>query len=140
MNWNSIHYRKGYKYQLVLPYSVQTDIRPGADIVSPTGLFGLTAEGLLWVNAYYAWDGASGPAIDTNTIQRGGLCHDVLYQMMRDGLLDIGYRGAADALLRQLCIEDGMLPIRALYVYYGVRFCGKVCALPEHENKVITAP
>lgn len=137
---NSIFYRKGYKYQLAVPYSVQTDIHPPADVVSPTGLFGLTSEGLLWVNAYYAWDGASGPAVDTRSIMRGGLCHDVLYQMMREGMLDIGYRGSADALLRKLCIEDGMLPIRARYVYYAVRFCGKACALPEHDNGIHEAP
>ena len=33
----------------------------------------------------YAWDGASGPTMDTKSIMRGALAHDGLYQLMREG-------------------------------------------------------
>lgn len=48
----------------------------------------------------YAWDGASGPTIDTKNTIKASLIHDCLYQAMRLGILDQSYRKAADKELR----------------------------------------
>lgn len=56
----------------------------------------------------YAWDGPSGPTFDTANFMRG----------------------AADNLLRAMCIEDGMSALRACWVWKGVRWGGKGAAGP----------
>ena len=76
----------------------------------------------LTVEERYAWDGPSGPTIDTKSFMRGSLIHDALYQLMREGHLDRKvWRLYADKLLRKLCLEDGMSKFRAWYVYNAVR-------------------
>lgn len=133
----AIKYRDGYKYQLHEPYIVQTAIIPqehiGHDfiILSPTGL--------LMISAGYAWDGPSGPTIDTKNFMRGSLVHDALYQLMRHKLLDCGWRETADSELRRICREDGMSWLRAWWVYKGVRIGGESSAEWQEEN-ILTAP
>lgn len=86
-----IHYRAGYKYQLVKDYSQQLDLRLPADII--TEYISLSKSGLLTMFKGYAWDGCSGPTYDDKTNMRGGLLHDGGYQLMRLGLLSQEYRG-----------------------------------------------
>ena len=83
-----ISYKKGYKYQLVEAYTVKISIRPKKSVASPSEFIVLTADGLLTINKGYAWDGPSGPALDTCNFMRGSLVHDALYQLMREKLLD----------------------------------------------------
>ena len=89
----------------------------------------LRPEGELLILEGYAWDGASGPAMDTKSIMRGALVHDGLYQLMREGGLPLSYRKTADKLLRKMCREDGMMRIRAWWVYLAVRIFGKEAAI-----------
>lgn len=72
----------------------------------------------------YAWDGASGPAIDTHSFMRASCVHDALYQMIREGALPESARAAADANMRALAQEDGMPGIRAWWTWAGVRLFG----------------
>ena len=72
---------------------------------------------VLTIYPRYAWDGPSGPTIDTKTFMRGSLFHDALCQLIGEGLLDKKYRKYADQLLRKLCLEDGMSKFRVWYVY-----------------------
>ena len=83
-----IAYKKGYKYQLTEAYTVDILIHPDADIHSNSGYIDLTAEGTLTIKKGYAWDGPSGPTVDTRNFMRGSLVHDALYQLMREGALD----------------------------------------------------
>ena len=134
-----IFYRSGYEYQLRADYTINLPFVPDTtlDIIEPFYTFAI--NGTLTVKAGYAWDGASGPAIDTKTFMRGSLVHDVLYQMMREGLLDPGkYREPADAILRDICREDGMMAIRAWWVYQGVRLAGEGPA--RKEKPEMSAP
>lgn len=137
MKKRCIKYRDGYKYQLAEPYMVQTAIRPkehiGHDFIV------LTVDGLLMVNKGYAWDGASGPAINTLNFRRGSLVHDCFYQLMREKLLDCGWRETADSELRRICQEDGMSWLRAWWVYKAVRMGGEGSAKWQDE-KILTAP
>ena len=81
-----IKYKAGYKYQLKSNYAVTISIKPPADITTP--YITLNAQGMLTLKDGYAWDGPSGPTIDTLTFMRGSLIHDALYQLMREGKLD----------------------------------------------------
>ena len=133
-----IIYREGYKYQLADTYSVQVDIFPMDNI--NTDFLILYDDGLLTIREGYAWDGASGPAIDTKNFMRGSLVHDALYQLMRLGLLRQEQRDAADILLRKIVREDGMSAIRAWWVYWGVRIGGAFSATPDGDNPILEAP
>lgn len=127
-------YRKlrGYKYEIMDCEKFQTDIL-GMDKV--TGWFSLDEDGVLLVYKHYCYDGPSGPTIDTANFMRGALAHDVLYQMMREGLLPRLYRKYADQLLRQICLEDGMSRFRAWYVYKAVRMFSKKSSLPRKNPR-----
>jgi hypothetical protein len=132
-----IQYCKGYKYQLNSDWWVETPIRGVA--ASIPRYAELAPTGILTVHAGYAWDGPSGPTIDTPDFMRGSLAHDVLYQMMREGDLDISYRETADKLLEALCIEDGMTELRAGYVYAAVREFAAPAARRQ-DRKIFEAP
>lgn len=133
-----ISYRAGYKYQLVASYSLVVEISPAEQIM--TDFIVLDVGGLLTINNGYAWDGASGPAIDTKNFMRGSLVHDALYQLMRGRNIGQEHRKTADQILRRICQEDGMSAIRAWWVYQGVRFGGGHAADPDKDNPVLTAP
>lgn len=134
-----IRYKDGYKYQLCKTYTVWTGIRPPAAITTP--FVCLSPDGLLRIRRGYAWDGPSGPAIDTHNFMRGSLVHDALYQLMREGYLDPDTcRRSADALLRDICIEDGMSWIRAWWVYLSVRLAARSCATESSRKPLLTAP
>ena len=132
-----ISYRKlrVYKYQLVEEYTIKIQLKPEKNI--STDFIGLDTEGNLTIKVKYAWDGPSGPTIDTKNFMRGSLVHDTLYQLMRQGKIDINKRDEADQLLKQHCIEDGMSRLRAWYVYKAVKWCGKRSALPSDELTIL---
>lgn len=131
-----ITYKDGYKYQLYTDYEVLTDIRLSACIGD---WIVLSADGLLSIKKGYAWDGPSGPTIDTKDFMRGSLVHDALYQLMREDKLPLSCRDNADRILRDICIEDGMFRVQAWAVYLGVRVFGRNFAA-KSEKKPITAP
>lgn len=133
-----IKYRKGFKYQLVGDYTVQTRIITGRSI--KTEFVELTATGELTLKNGYASDGPSGPTIDTKTFIRGAFGHDGKYQLLRMGLIGNHWREMADQELREDCLQDGMNRLRAWYVYKSVQICGKSAADPANRAKVMTAP
>jgi hypothetical protein len=137
-----IHYRNlwGYKYQLAVTYAVKIPIQPKTVLVIPGGWVSLTTEGVLRIEKGYCWDGPSGPTIDTRNFMRGSLVHDALYQLMRLMLLNASYRKAADELLRQHCIEDGMSRIRAAWLYRGLRMFAAFAAKPSPDPEIHKAP
>ena len=86
----------------------------------------------------YAWDGPSGPAIDTKNFMRGSLVHDACYQLMREGLLPQDKRKPSDVLLWLICLDDGMSRTRADYVYHAVRtFAGRSARPRKGPGSVI---
>jgi len=134
-----IRYKAGYKYQLQETYRVSTPIKPTLPIA--TEYISLSLAGDLVIQRGYAWDGPSGPTVDTKNFMRGSLVHDALYQLMREGhLVPELHRKPADELLRQMCREDGMCAIRAWWVYWGVRLGGGDSADGHHGKPVLTAP
>ena len=79
---------------------------------------------ILTVKAGYAWDGASGPTLDTEDSMTAGLVHDVLYQAMREGNLRSVYRRQTDREFRRILKRDGMSWLRRWVWWLGVRVCG----------------
>jgi hypothetical protein len=132
-----ITYSYGYKYQLEKDFTTEVEIT-GEYIVSP--FIELGPSGHLLIRKGYAWDGPSGPAIDTKDFMRGALVHDALYQMMREYGLDRDYRPVADKIMKQFCLKDGMNPVRAWVTWLGVRLFGRSSARPEGSYKITTAP
>ena len=134
-----ISYKEGYKYQLTEAYSTDITIKPNNDIDFDYII--LSSEGIISIKKGYAWDGPSGPTIDTLNFMRGSLVHDALYQLMREQILDKDtYREQADKLLQEMCKEDGMSSIRAWWVYKGLRIGGDSAASPSNKKPVIRAP
>ncbi len=133
-----IKYRSGYKYQLAETYRVHTVIDPMQTI--ETEYITLSKNGTLWIKEGYAWDGPSGPTVDTPDFMRGSLVHDALYQLMRWGYLPESCRRKADRILRLICREDGMSWVRAWWVYLGVRIGAGYAAEQSERKQVQVAP
>lgn len=136
-----IKYRSGYKYQLVDSYHHQLEkIRPGSSGAINTEFISLAENGLLIIKSGYAYDGPSGPTIDTPDSMRGALVHDALYELMRKDLLSIHWRDEADEEFYQILKEDGMSRSRAKIWYYSVRMFAEENASPESKREVHEAP
>lgn len=84
----------------------------------------LLSNGFMILKKGYAWDGPSGPTIDTKTFMQGALIHDAFYQLIRLGLLPKSFRKIADNELYVRCLCDGMNRFRAWYVHKFVRLFG----------------
>jgi hypothetical protein len=111
-----IRFRADYKYQLANSYKINISIRPSSDIESD--FIDLDASGNLLVQKGYAWDGPSGPVIDTDDNMRASLVHDALYQLMRNKELSSKtHRKAADKLFKDICKDDGVSNLRASAYY-----------------------
>ncbi len=134
-----VFYKKGYKYQLTRTFSMTLPF--GAPFDISTEYIDFYFSGQIVIRVGYAWDGASGPTIDTQDSIRGSLLHDALYQLMRVGYLNAAYyRQKADALLRDVCEQDGMIKLRADAWYEAVRIAAGPAADPASEKRELAAP
>ena len=138
MKGDKIQYRKGYKYSLWETYQVKLAFIRGYSVVHR--LFKLEPDGTLTVYEDYPWDGPSGPTLDTPSFMRGSLVHDVLFEMLRLGLIphDPCFH-LANRELENICLEDGMWRWRAFYVLWAVEDFGDAAAARSPE-RIITAP
>ena len=134
-----IRYRADYKYQLANDYSISISIKPKSNI--DTDFISLDVYGNLLVKKGYAWDGPSGPVIDTDENMRASLVHDALYQLMRNEyLVTRTHRKAADQLFKDICKEDGVSNWWASTYYKALRKYGKPAASPQNKKKIHRAP
>ena len=120
-----------YKYQLTQAYILDVGIK-GFAIETP--YLKLDRQGNLTIHKSYAWDGPSGPTVDTLNFMRGSLVHDALYQLIRLEKLPYAYRAYADLLLQKHCLEDGMSRFRSGYVYLAVKLFGGAAAKPGSDQ------
>ncbi|MBN2439387.1 MAG: hypothetical protein JXL20_12395 [Deltaproteobacteria bacterium] len=135
---HSLYFRRGYKYVVTRQFHMRLNVVPYAPVDLP--FIKLDMEGNLSVLRGYAWNGASGPTWDTLNSMRGSLGHDVLYQLIRLGLIDIKYKQYADQVLHDLCVEDGMYSFRADYWLWAVLNFGMHSCRPSSEPKEEVAP
>jgi hypothetical protein len=132
-----ITYRRhpNYKYQLLETATFPTPFRPNSKLETDFGW--LDIDGTVTILPGYAWDGCSGPTVDTKDSMRAGLIHDFLYGLMRAQLLartDFN-RKQADDLFKKTLREDGMGAIRAGYWHQAVRMFGGPSTHPKQDNK-----
>lgn len=123
-NWPE-NFGRAYAADIVAP--VTRDPHTGAALQHPMSvpLVRLTS-GRIEIGVGYAWDGSSGPALDTVNFMRGSLIHDALYQIIptlpaADRAV---WKQAADRELVDICGEDGMNWLRRQWVYLAVRWGG----------------
>lgn len=111
-----------YRFILAAPLTLDTNIIGRA---CKTEWVELKADGTLVITNRYAWDGASGIAINTENSIAASCGHDALYQLIRLGLLPLTQRLRADSCMRRWLIEDGMLELRANLWFFAVRLFGE---------------
>ena len=133
-----IYYKKGYKYQLTRDFTYQLSFTIPNAIEQEW--FSITKSGLLKAKRGYAWDGPSGPTIDTKNFMRGSLEHDILYQCIRLELLSRSYKNLADLELKKICLEDGMCKLRAWWVFKALDGFADFAIMPSNESKELVAP
>ena len=98
------------------------------------------APGLITFRRGYAWDGPSGPTIDTKNWMRASIVHDGFYQLMRESLLPQSFRKRADQIMHEMLRADGMSRARARMSYLGVRAFGARAARPQKPKPLEYAP
>lgn len=114
------YYTYKYKYQLAETLAVELhDKFPDAE-----AKWCSVKDGVLIIAENYAWDGASGPVVNTENTLKATLVHDGLYQLMRLGKLPRSCRKAADKEMKQIMIENGCSKHRANLWYVCVRLFG----------------
>ncbi len=133
-----IYYKSGYKYQLNQTHTEMTPVI-GVEIIDD--YFRLHKDGLLIVRKGYAWDGASGPTIDTRNSMRPSLVHDVFCQVMRDGRLDyVKWQDTVNLYFRDQCIAAGMFQWRANLWHFAVEIAGAGNPAQGPDLKILEAP
>ena len=135
MTFGPTKYRKGYKYQLAQDVSGQTPIKPEKAI--DTEFIKLTLDGFMFIGSGYAWDGASGPTIDSRSTFTPSVIHDAFCQLIRNGYLPDSARKEADLFFYDLLRKRKMWWLRARIWLRGVR----IGSLKHQKPKeVFTAP
>ena len=93
-------------------------------------------DGVLTVEVGYAFDGPSGPTIDTKNSMRASLVHDAGYQLMREGAISRTiYRKYIDEIFRDILLEDGMNKLRVWTWYHAVRIFSKKSSFPRKQPR-----
>lgn len=130
-------YKKGYKYQLTEDTKVYYS---KCAFPCVTGDFYEITDCYIEGKKGYAWDGPSGPTLDTPATMEAALVHDIIYQALREQKIRGDheyYRRAADQLLRDLIVKNGGSKFRAWYFYWAVRLFAKFAADPENKKETI---
>ena len=93
-------------------------------------------DSVLSVKKGYAWDGASGPIINTRDTLVASLVHDVLYQVMRLNLIKSSKenRQIADKNFFEILKMNGVNSIRRKVWYLAVRLFGKKSTIKIQDN------
>lgn len=135
-----IYYQEGnFKYQVVRNCTAFIGIIPINGAIK-TPFIDLSDNGYMTLKAGFAYDGPSGPTIDTPSSMRGAGFHDGTYRLIRLGLLPESCRAQADENLRRMCLEDGMNEIRAEVWKEMVEHFAAAAAEPGTENPILVAP
>ena len=116
-------------FSIELPFKIPDFVHPYASL----------KDGILSVKRGYAWDGASGPIINTQDTLVASLVHDVLYQAMRLNLIKSSKenRQIADKNFFEILKIHGVNSIRRKVWYFAVRLFGKKSTIKIQDNDKI---
>ena len=116
-------------FSIELPFKIPDFVHPYASL----------KDGILSVKRGYAWDGASGPIINTRDTLVARLVHDVLYQAMRLNLIKSSKenRQIADKNFFEILKMNGVNSIRRKVWYFAVRLFGKKSTIKIQDNDKI---
>lgn len=116
-------------FSIELPYKIPDFVHPYASL----------KDGILSIKRGYAWDGASGPIINTRDTLVASLVHDVLYQAMRLNLIKSckENRQIADKNFFEILKMNGVNSIRRKVWYFAVRLFGKKSTIKIQDNDKI---
>ena len=116
-------------FSIELPFKIPDFVHPYASL----------KDGILSVKRGYAWDGASGPIINTQDTLVASLVHDVLYQAMRLNLIKSSKenRQFADKNFFEILKIHGVNSIRRKVWYFAVRLFGKKSTIKIQDNDKI---
>jgi hypothetical protein len=133
-----VKYKEGYKFQTVGDTTLFIGITPPKSLLFQWAI--LSNNGWLTIIHDYAWNGMSGIPLNIKSTMRGVVVHDVTYQMIRLGFLDIAWKDKADQNLRDMCIEDGLPKFMAATIYKAVQKFGLSSTAPKAEPETMEAP
>jgi len=134
-----LKYKKGYDFWVAEDFELDIGSRIRPARPGGNNFVELSAVGVLILRKGYAWNGASGPAINTENWITGSGVHDGLYQLIREGVLTMGQRKAADDLMRDILLGKGMFALRALWSHAAVRQFGEMY-MRNAPDGVLVAP
>ncbi len=129
----------GYKYRLLEQFQWYSEFLKDESFEAP---FFQCDKGHCTAFKGYAWDGVSGPAVDTKKTKIPGLKHDISYQAIRLGLIDKKYKSDIDKQFHD-DLERGKVSRFIADIYYrGVRWFGSMWGLVrgKYEGKRLYAP
>lgn len=112
-------YWNGFKYVVAETFTVRTAIK-GYNIIEP--LSSLRPDGRLTVIMGYAWDGNSGPCIDTRSSLEASCVHDVLCDYVNQGLLPAALQPLVDQEYYTICVRKKMWWRRARWRMLAIRW------------------
>lgn len=132
----TIDFSTGFKHQLNKGFRVSTPFKRKE---GRGNCFHLQEDGTLVLGRGFAWDGPSYPGSNSQlgmaAFARASAVHDALYRLMTMKILDYkNDRAAADYLMHDLCLEDGMTKGEADFAFSAVRLFGEVHAMPPEER------
>lgn len=124
-----------YKFKVEENFSIELPIKI-ADFEQP---YATSKNGILEIKKGYAWDGASGPVINTQNTLIASLVHDVLYQAMRLNLIKPNKvnRKIADKNFFEILKMNGVNSVRRTVWYLAVRLFGKKSTVKIQDNDKI---
>ena len=124
-----------YKFKVEENFSIELPIKI-PDFEHP---YASSKEGVLSIKRGYAWDGASGPIINTQDTLVASLVHDVLYQAMRLNLIKSNSENKriADKNFFEILKMHGVNSIRRKVWYFAVRLFGKKSTKILQDNDKI---
>jgi len=130
----TLKYSDGYKIQIKEDVFVQTKLRPKQAAEIP-GYVSLGTDGGLWIYNRYAYDGATG-GVNLDCMRLAILVHDVLFQLMQEGQLDIAFFQQANEELRDIAISNGTPVWIANFFFFMVQKFGN--AFATKKKKIYT--
>ena len=124
-----------YKFKVEENFSIELPFKI-PDFEHP---YASSKDSILSVKRGYAWDGASGPIINTRDTLVASLVHDVLYQAMRLNLIKSSKenRKIADKNFFEILKMNGVNSIRRKVWYFAVRLFGKKSTIKIQDNDKI---